>query len=522
MLADTLAGLAAARETGAVGPFLRAAWFLHDITEDEALDLDATLLAEIEQRSRAPEARAFDAIRRMTEYWRTWASLASDGRRSFLEETGRAAEAIGDVRGLVQVEWDSAVLSLERDDFAGAVQALERARELSASAHFLREEAVTLQILADFALQRGELDSAHASLAESAELVDGTGLVDAEIRQAHLALRLASAEGAADEVVALTASLEALRGRSDVRQREYAAVRQQLFAAELQRIGMERGLDEARARTRLLIAGAFAVSLLLLALLATFGRRRLAHTNRRLREEMQRAEGEGRARVELEQRMRLLERAESLGLIASGVAHDFNNLLAGVLGSAELLRLRHKDSTSAKHLDCIADSVERGARLCRQLQTYAGGEPTAFEPVELRALLGALEPALRAAAGTGRELMLEPVPAALTTAVDRSQLEQALLNLVANARDARARHIRVRARRERRTAEDWHGEFHRGEARTGEYLMLEVEDDGEGLSPELLERIFDPFFTTRFPGRGLGLAVVLGAVRRHHGVIAVT
>jgi CheY-like chemotaxis protein len=93
--------------------------------------------------------------------------------------------------------------------------------------------------------------------------------------------------------------------------------------------------------------------------------------------------------------------------------------------------------------------------------------------------------------------------------------------LVTNARDAGARRIHVRQRRERRAADDWQREFHRGEARPGEYMCLEVEDDGEGLSAELLERIFDPFFTTRFPGRGLGLAVVLGAVRRHHGAIGV-
>jgi len=521
MLADALSALATARESGQPGPILRAAWFLHDITEDEALDLDSAVLAEIAALQHTPEARGFEALRRMTEYWRGWASLSPEGRGEALDGALAAAEAVGDVRGRIQVEWDRAVLWSELRELSPAIEHLEQARALAAEASFLREEAISLQIMAELALASGDPELARLSLEESASRIEGSGLVDPDIRQGHLALRLASVSGASGDVLRLTERLEELRGASDRRRADYASVRQQLFAAELARVQLEQDMAAAGAHTRRLVAGATAVSLLLLTLLATFGRRRLAQANRRLRAEMQRAESEAHARVELEQRMRLLERAESLGLIASGVAHDFNNLMAGVLGSAELLRLRHHEADSVRLLDAITDSVERGTRLCRQLQTYAGGEPTAFEPVELGALLTHLAPALEAAAGSALRLVLEPAPAALGTQADRLQLEQALLNLVANARDARARTVTLRARRMRREAADWRSEFHRGDARAGEFLCLEVEDDGEGLSAELLERIFDPFFTTRFPGRGLGLAVVLGAVRRHHGAISV-
>jgi len=521
VLADTLASLDAARLAARPAPILRAAWFLHDITEDEALDLDSAVLSEIEAHAHTRAAAAFEALRHMTEYWRSWASLSMEGRHAAIDSAQAAAEALGDVRGLIQVEWDRAVLWSEVHDVPRAVEFLERARGLAAEAGFLREEAVSLQILAEFALASGDLELARASLTESADLVRGTGLVDPEIRQEHLALRLASASADQAGVIAASARLEELRRSSDARREEYAAVRQQLFAAELARVGLEHDMKAARAHTRRLAAGATVVALLLLALLATFGRRRLAQTNRRLREEMLRAEGEARARVELEQRMRRLERSESLGLIASGVAHDFSNLMAGVLGSAELLRLRVQDPGLTRHLDAIGDAVERGTRLCRQLQAYSGGEPAAFERLDLAALLRALAPALEAAAGAGITLAVEPAEGDLGSDADRSQLEQALLNLVANARDARAHRVTVRARRERREPGDWQAEFHRGETRAGEFLCLEVEDDGEGLSPELLERIFDPFFTTRFPGRGLGLAVVLGAVRRHHGAVSV-
>jgi signal transduction histidine kinase/ActR/RegA family two-component response regulator len=522
VLADTLASLAAARASGSPAAILRAAWFLHDITEDEALALDAAVLEEIERHSRSEAAPAFEALRRMTEYWRSWSTLSNEGRHAALDAAAKAAEAVGDVRGKIQVSWDRSVLASEGGDLVRATELLEHARTLAAAAGFRREEAVSLQILADFALSSGDPELARASLEESAELVAGSGLFDPEIRQAHLELRLASASGDAEGVVTWTKRLEELRRTSDANRENYAEVRQQLFAAELARVGAEQRAAAAQARTRRLIAGAFAVSLLLIALIAAFGRRRLARVNSRLREEMQRAESESRARAELEQRMRLVERAESLGMIASGIAHDFNNLMTGVLGNSELLRLRHHDAESRRRLDAIADSVERGSRLCRQLQAYAGGQPSPYEPLELGALLAGLEPALQAAAGPGMELTFQREAGELSTEADRSQLEQALLNLVTNARDARARHVRIGVRRERRTAEDWKREFHRGDAVAGEYFVFQVQDDGEGLSAELLERIFDPFFTTRFPGRGLGLAVVLGAVRRHLGAIGVT
>jgi signal transduction histidine kinase/AmiR/NasT family two-component response regulator len=521
VLVETLAALRAARECGAPAPFLRVAWFLHDITEDESLDLDRELLAEIEARSGEPDGRAFEAFRRLTEYWRTWSALSADERRRHLNETAALADVLGDVRTLVQVEWDLAVLSAEAGELDSAIARLESALGRSARAGFLREEVVSAAIAAELAFEHGEPESAELFLELAGERLAGTGLADLAIRQAHLELRRASAHGSGADVVAATRALEDLRKEAEERQQEYQVVRQPLFADELARLSSRRELERERARLQSLVAVGLSALLALLALAAFLAQRRLARVNRQLRQEMERAEAEGAARRDLERRMHLLERSESLGWVASGIAHDFNNLMTGLLGSAELLRARHADPESARQLDVIGGCVERGVRLCRQLQAYAGGEPGTLERVEVTALVRELAPALAAAAGGGVALSVEPAEGPIHTLADRSQLEQALLNLVTNARDARARTVRLGVRRERRAAGDWQGEFYRGEARAGEFVCLVVEDDGEGLSPALLERVFDPFFTTRFPGRGLGLAVVLGVVRRHRGVVAV-
>lgn len=528
VLSHALAGLEAARESGDVVLRLRSAWFVHDITEDEAPSYDAELVRELERLAREPAAERFAPWRLLNEYWGSYSLHSNAERQALLDEAARAAQAANDLDTLCRIDWDRAVLAAEMGELEPAFARLESARATSARAGLRRELATSFEIAAGLALDHGELERCAEFLRQGEEVVAGRGFPDKDMGLAHLRLRLASA--AADEagIVAWHGRLDGLRRAEGERHRGYPAVRLALLGADSQRIAQQQGLAEAEARAaqrlevlRRYVGGGIVLALGLLVAIGLHSRRKLQRANARLQEELRRAEGETRARQALEQRMRLLERSQSLGLVASGIAHDFNNLMAGVLGNAELLRLDESDPERCRLLDAIAGAGVRGARLCGQLQAYSSDEAAALEPLDLGPLLGELALVLAVAAGPELEFELAPPPVGLVVDGNRAQLEQAILNLVANARDAQARHLRLRLTRAARTEADWSSEPVRGAPRAGEFACLEVEDDGEGMSAEWIERIFDPFFSTRFPGRGLGLAVVQGTLRRHAGLVAV-
>ena len=161
----------------------------------------------------------------------------------------------------------------------------------------------------------------------------------------------------------------------------------------------------------------------------------------------------------------------------------------------------------------ILASGRHGARLCRQLQAYSGGTPLAPAPHDLLALANEMLPTLRASLGPDVEVSTTDDSRSVIGLVERGTIEQILLNLALNAREAHARHLRLHIG----VARD------AGDATAPErpVARIEVTDDGQGMAAEVAERVFDPFFTTKFPGRGLGLAVVHGGVRRHGGRIAV-
>ncbi|MBI5435010.1 MAG: response regulator [Planctomycetes bacterium] len=529
VLSNALAALTASREAGDPVLRLRCAWVVHAITESEARSYDEELFREIEEFSSAPVAARFEPWRLLNAYWRSYSGRTLDERLAIVDAAARAAEQVGELRTLCMAEWERAVLAAEAGEFERAFACLEDARTTSERSGRLRELATSLEIAANLALDQGELDRCEEFLARAERAVDGRGLPDKEVNLAHTRFRLASLRKDEPRIVALSTVLENLRRAEADRHRGYAPVREQLLASERRRLEFEDELAAAREReartlgtVRRVVGIGAVVALAVVVVLSLRSRRKLKAANELLQAEIRRTESEAEARRALEQRMRLLERTESLGLVASGIAHDFNNLMTGVLGNAELLRLAESDPGRRRRLDAIASAGERGARLCRQLQTYSGDEPLALEPLDLGRLLGELAPVLDAAAGAEIELTVEPATEELVLACNRTQLEQAVLNLVTNARDARAKHVRVRVVRVAMTEVAWKAEFFRGDARDGEFARIEVEDDGEGMDRALIERIFDPFFTTRFPGRGLGLAVAFGALRRHRGLVTVS
>ncbi|MDB6126831.1 MAG: sensor hybrid histidine kinase, partial [Verrucomicrobia bacterium] len=232
------------------------------------------------------------------------------------------------------------------------------------------------------------------------------------------------------------------------------------------------------------------------------------------------------AKLAMERRMLESQKLESLGLLAGGIAHDFNNILTGILGNASLARLKLGENAPAlANVHKIELASGRAAELCQQMLSYSGRSTFVIEAVDLSRLVQETLPLLNVSLGSRARLHLNFSPRPTVAMADATQLRQIVMNLVINAADAMGE----------RTGDIYVttgvGVFDRayvqasneGEALNGgDYVFLEVRDNGSGMPPETLARIFDPFFTTKFAGRGLGLAAVRGIVRGHKGALHVT
>jgi signal transduction histidine kinase/CheY-like chemotaxis protein len=249
---------------------------------------------------------------------------------------------------------------------------------------------------------------------------------------------------------------------------------------------------------------------------------------REVREEALRADAE-RLEAEVTQRTQELTRRteqlfqarkmEAIGLLAGGVAHDFNNLLTVILGRSGLLRSRiGSEDPLRRHVDLIEETSKRASALTRQLLAFSRRQPFHARLVDLNAVVRDMEPMLRRLIGEDVRLQTTLLATPAWVRADQSQLEQVVLNLVVNARDAMPRggHLTLATR----TAEVDAAfvDRHPG-ARVGRYAVLDVTDTGEGMDATIRSRVFEPFFTTKEPGKGtgLGLATVYGIVKQSDG-----
>jgi PAS domain S-box-containing protein len=229
-------------------------------------------------------------------------------------------------------------------------------------------------------------------------------------------------------------------------------------------------------------------------------------------------------RRQLEAQLRQSQKLEGIGQLAGGVAHDFNNLLAVIRGNAELLLMDGDNLSDPAHefLGYITGAAERAASLTRQLLIFSRKQTMQAQPVVLNDLIRNLTRMLDRVIREDIRLECvygEPLP---FVQADPGMMEQVLLNLVVNAKDAMARggQLQIATRAVALRAEDVRT---RPEARAGEFACLSVSDTGSGIAPEILPRIFEPFFTTKEVGRGsgLGLATVYGIVQEHRGWVEV-
>ncbi|MEZ5099779.1 MAG: response regulator [Thermoleophilia bacterium] len=229
-------------------------------------------------------------------------------------------------------------------------------------------------------------------------------------------------------------------------------------------------------------------------------------------------------RHELEEELRQAQKLEALGRLAGGVAHDFNNLLTAIEGYSEfaLSRLADADSAAAGDIVEIRRAAERAGALTRQLLAFGKRQVLQPRVLDLNSVLNGLERMLATLLGEKIQLRLQLEAGLGRIKVDPVQLEQVILNLVVNARDAMPEGGRLTIAT--RTVEI-DGEWgQRRDVAPGEYVRLAVSDTGHGIDPVIQARIFEPFFTTKGDGRGtgLGLATVHGIVRQSGGDIELT
>ncbi len=226
-------------------------------------------------------------------------------------------------------------------------------------------------------------------------------------------------------------------------------------------------------------------------------------------------------RRRLENQLRQAQKLEGIGQLAGGVAHDFNNMLSPIIGYAEMLKDDlSPDDPRTEDVDEILRAAVRSRNLVRKLLAFARKQALEMKPIRLNRIVREMEPMLRRTIREDVVLFsfLDADPD--TIRGDESQIQQVLLNLAINARDAMPDGGKLTIETRAVTLDEVYCSQHTGAA-PGAYLMLSVSDTGTGMDAEIRARVFEPFFTTKPTGQGagMGLARVYGIVKQHRGNI---
>jgi two-component system cell cycle sensor histidine kinase/response regulator CckA len=224
----------------------------------------------------------------------------------------------------------------------------------------------------------------------------------------------------------------------------------------------------------------------------------------------------------LEEQLRQSQKMEAVGRLAGGVAHDFNNLLGVILGYSELLMKRQLDGPSGAKVEQIRKAAERAAGLTRQLLAFSRKQLLDLKVIDLNTILTDTASMLRRLIGEDVELQLITSPEVARVRVDAGQIEQVLMNLAVNARDAMPTGGRLVLKAALANVDASQAVELAGLA-PGPHVTLTVSDTGSGMEPKVLAHAFEPFFTTKEKGRGtgLGLATVYGIVKQSGGCVTV-
>ena len=382
-----------------------------------------------------------------------------------------------------------------------------------------------------------ELDRLAGDLEPALQRLDGeirdnpTQVANAARLRMALAAKVAFAREGVAAVDAGAAQSEIARidsGEGARRMRASLVIIKRMMAEE------ERLLTERRRHTDLLVLGLgfllVATVLLVLVVAAVVisdaARREADITSARdnaiaaegaLREEMTAREG-------VEAQLRQMQKIESIGQLTGGIAHDFNNMLAIVIGSLDLARRRLEGDPERlkRNIDNAYEGAERAASLTSRLLAFSRQQPLAPLTLDVNKLVAGMSELLQRT--MGEQYMLETVLAGglWRAFADPNQLENAILNLAVNARDAMGDGGHVTIETANAYLDDEYART-RADVSPGQYVMLSVTDTGTGMSPEVIARAFDPFFTTKPVGKGtgLGLSQLFGFVKQTGGHVAI-
>ena len=229
------------------------------------------------------------------------------------------------------------------------------------------------------------------------------------------------------------------------------------------------------------------------------------------------------SRSQLEEQLVQVQKMDAIGQLAGGIAHDFNNLLAVINGYTTFVTDEmDEDDPSRDDLQQVLDASERGSSLVRQLLTFSRKEPIRLEVLDVNSVMADVTKMLERTVSESIELELETRAASPHALIDRGHMEQILMNLAVNAKDAMPGGGRLYIESSNVILDD--NEAQRLGVRAGAYVSISVTDDGSGIPESVRAQIFDPFFTTKEKGAGtgLGLATVYGIVERAGGSISVT
>jgi signal transduction histidine kinase len=250
--------------------------------------------------------------------------------------------------------------------------------------------------------------------------------------------------------------------------------------------------------------------------------------NARLLEEFKRANTDLERRVverttELEQAQKALrqsQKMEAVGQLAGGIAHDFNNMLAVVVGSLDLLRRRigESDARARRYADAATDGARRATQLTQRLLAFSRQQPLRPEPLDLNKLVAGMSELLRHSLGADVQLETVLAGGLWRTHTDPNQLENVIINLAVNARDAMPEGGRLTIETQNTHLDERYTAAELGVA-SGQYVLLAVSDTGSGMPENVIAKASDPFFTTKEVGKGtgLGLSQVYGFVKQSGG-----
>jgi signal transduction histidine kinase len=245
--------------------------------------------------------------------------------------------------------------------------------------------------------------------------------------------------------------------------------------------------------------------------------RTLEETNRQLIAEMH-------SRQAAEDQIRQMQKMEAVGQLTGGLAHDFNNMLAVVISAIGLAkrRLAASDVDIGKYLDAASEAANRAANLTKRLLAFSRQQPLAPEPIDANKMVSDMSEILHRTLGETTALETVLAGGLWRVNADASQLENSIVNLAVNARDAMPDGGRITVETANAHLDDTYAAQNPG-ARPGQYVMVAVTDTGTGMSPEVMAKAFDPFFTTKGVGKGtgLGLSQVYGFVKQSNGHIKI-